>query len=232
MMKKRLISIVCLVAVMVSSFCVGLYAAGGKEEVKAWLRHDLNVEYNGVKQKMRDATGATVLPLTYNDSTYLPVRAVSNLLGVHVDWDGDTNTVLLGAKYDVTNFINAIEPYSASKSWAVTKEEDRKDKNIGGINSKSYITIGSRAEAYYNLEAYKNEVDFYFTELNFKVYNSGNEVEMIDVYIDGSLRNTICIEPKNIPAEEEINLKGVKQIQFVRQGDAGTPIYIIDAQLN
>ena len=207
MMKKRLISIVCLVAVMVSSFCVGLYAAGGKEEVKAWLRHDLNVEYNGVKQKMRDATGATVLPLTYNDSTYLPVRAVSNLLGVHVDWDGDTNTVLLGAKYDVTNFINAIEPYSASKS---------------------YITIGSRAEAYYNLEAYKNEADFYFTELNFKVYNSGNEVEMIDVYIDGSLRNTICIEPKNIPAEEEINLKGVKQIQFVRQGDAGTPIYIID----
>ena len=161
-MKKRLISIVCLVAVMVSSFCVGLYAAGGKEEVKAWLRHDLNVEYNGVQQKMRDATGATVLPLTYNDSTYLPVRAISNLLGVHVDWDGDTNTVLLGAKYDFSDFINAIEPYSASKSWAVTKEEDRKDKNIGGINSKSYITIGSRAEAYYNLEAYKNEADFLF----------------------------------------------------------------------
>ena len=231
-MKKRLISIVCLVAVMVSSFCVGLYAAGGKEEVKAWLRHDLNVEYNGVKQKMRDATGATVLPLTYNDSTYLPVRAISNLLGVHVDWDGDTNTVLLGAKYDVTNFINAIEPYSASKSWAVTKEGDRKDKNIGGIKSKSYITIGSRAEAYYNLEAYKNETDYYFTELNFKVYNSGNEEELIDVYIDGVLRSTIYIEPKNIPEEREINLKGVKQIQFVRQGDGGTPIYIIDAQLN
>lgn len=231
MMKKRLISIVCLIAVMVSSFCVGLYAAGGKEEVKAWLRHDLNVEYNGVKQKMRDATGATVLPLTYNDSTYLPVRAISNLLGVHVDWDGDTNTVLLGAKYDFTNFINAIEPYSASKSWAITKEVDRKPKNVGGEDVNSYITIGGKAEAYYNIDAYERKLDYNCNELRFKIYNSGNEDAEIAVFVDGVEKSTLFVRAKDIPHSEEINIGGGKQVQFVRTDESSAPVYIIDAMI-
>lgn len=39
--------------------------------------------------------GAPVLPISYNGTTYLPVRAMSYLLGLGIDWDGATKTVLI-----------------------------------------------------------------------------------------------------------------------------------------
>ena len=61
------------------------------------LSPDVTVKYNGVTQTMKDATGTVVYPVSYQGTTYLPIRAVSNMLGVAVDWDQATKTVLLGS---------------------------------------------------------------------------------------------------------------------------------------
>ena len=42
-----------------------------------------------------DVNGAAVDPFIYNDSTYLPVRAVSGALGLNVGWDDATSTITL-----------------------------------------------------------------------------------------------------------------------------------------
>jgi hypothetical protein len=39
--------------------------------------------------------GTPVLPISYNGTTYLPVRAMGYLLGLGIDWDGSTKTVLI-----------------------------------------------------------------------------------------------------------------------------------------
>ena len=44
----------------------------------------------------KDANGKTVLPITYNGTTYLPVRAVGTLLGTEINYDGATSSVLIG----------------------------------------------------------------------------------------------------------------------------------------
>lgn len=56
---------------------------------------DLHITHNGVEQVFTDVNGAPVLPLTYQGTTYLPVRAVAGLVGLRADWDADTATVLL-----------------------------------------------------------------------------------------------------------------------------------------
>ena len=43
-----------------------------------------------------DAKGNRVYPITYEGSTYLPVRAVAGLAGYEVNWDQATRTVDLG----------------------------------------------------------------------------------------------------------------------------------------
>lgn len=69
--------------------------ASGQEEIKAYLAPGITVKYNGEVQTLKDAAGNTVYPVSYNGTTYLPVRAVSNMLGVAVAWDQSTQTVLL-----------------------------------------------------------------------------------------------------------------------------------------
>ena len=63
--------------------------------------NDIKININGSKVLPKDANGNYVEPFIINGTTYLPVRAVANALGIQVDWDDDTNTVLLS--YNIYN---------------------------------------------------------------------------------------------------------------------------------
>ena len=64
--------------------------------IQATIATNITVKLDGEVQNMRDANGQVVYPISYQGTTYLPVRAVSNMLGLPVDWDSETNTVILG----------------------------------------------------------------------------------------------------------------------------------------
>lgn len=93
-MKKIYALLLCVV--MLVSFCAGALAVGNLEEIKAFLNYGITVKYNGEVKEITDATGVRTYPITYNGTTYVPIRSVSNLIGIPVDWDGANNTVLLG----------------------------------------------------------------------------------------------------------------------------------------
>ena len=65
------------------------------EKVNANLNKDIKIYYNQTAQTFTDANGVEVFPISYNGTTYLPVRAISNLFGAEISWDGATNTVAL-----------------------------------------------------------------------------------------------------------------------------------------
>lgn len=70
------------------------YATTGSQTVTVDYR-DIKVTYDGTTVELMDATGAPVEPFALNGTTYLPVRAVANALGLEVGWDNDTATVIL-----------------------------------------------------------------------------------------------------------------------------------------
>ena len=107
--RKALLTLAIAVALM-GAFTLGTKAADTLEAISAYLNYGITVKYNGETQSMTDANGAPVYPITYNDTTYLPVRAISNMLGVSVDWDPDTQTVLLGgAENDAVKYASVQE---------------------------------------------------------------------------------------------------------------------------
>ena len=64
-------------------------------DVAAEIRDDFTVVVDGVTRTFADANGKTVYPRLYSGSTYLPVRAVGELMGKTVAWDGGAGTVTL-----------------------------------------------------------------------------------------------------------------------------------------
>lgn len=97
---KRLMSL-ALALVMVLSLTVGASAAT-TQNIKVQLSPNITVKYNGEAQNMTDVNGNPVYPVLNGGTTYLPVRAVSGMLGIGVDWDGPTRTVLLNTSKKTT----------------------------------------------------------------------------------------------------------------------------------
>lgn len=99
-MKKEFKGFVAGVLVMAALF--GMIGTAGAVVGKMQANLDYNnikISLNGTQITPKDANGNVVEPFAINGTTYLPVRAVGESLGLDVQWDGNTKTVVLsGAK--------------------------------------------------------------------------------------------------------------------------------------
>lgn len=97
-MKKFLnkkISVKSLMILLVIIVSVAVALAAMPTQISALLSPNVKITYNGVLQTPKDVDGNVVYPINYNSGVYLPIRGVANILGIDVDWDNDTKTVLL-----------------------------------------------------------------------------------------------------------------------------------------
>ena len=92
-MKKRIGA-----ALFVLIFSLSVIAPAAASVVTTTLQvqyADIKIQVDGKQFTPRDVNGKVVEPFASDGTTYLPVRAVANALGVSVEWDGSTNTAIL-----------------------------------------------------------------------------------------------------------------------------------------
>ena len=85
--KKRAAALALVGVVAIGGMAAG--AAAARQYITAELRPDIALQLNGKNQTLSDSM------IAYNGRTYLPIRNVGDLLGLEVDWNNDTNTVIL-----------------------------------------------------------------------------------------------------------------------------------------
>ena len=68
---------------------------GVNQTITVNLNEDIKIYYNGEVQTFKDVNGKVVYPLSYQGTTYLPVRAISNLYDADIDWISETSTVVI-----------------------------------------------------------------------------------------------------------------------------------------
>jgi len=93
---KKALPLLAIVFTIAGSFMLGVQAASGSEPITAYVGYDIGVQYDGQSVTLKNANGERVFPILYEGSTYVPIRAISNLFGVPVEWDAATRSVLLG----------------------------------------------------------------------------------------------------------------------------------------
>jgi hypothetical protein len=94
-MSKKILKTLAITIGLVVLCSTCLYAGSQLQPIEADLNYGLTVAMNDKVVPLKDASGNTVTPITYNNTTYLPVRAISNALGVSVDWNQEYQCVLL-----------------------------------------------------------------------------------------------------------------------------------------
>src|SRR5665648_959624 len=68
--------------------------AGGQAQV--YLKPDVNIIVDGQEKIFCDVNNEVVYPIIYNGSTYLPIRAISALMGENIEGDAYSKAVLWG----------------------------------------------------------------------------------------------------------------------------------------
>lgn len=95
-MKKKLLVSLTVGTLMLASMGFGAYAATNLEEIKANLNKGISFVVNGKPWVPKDQSGNVQYAITYKGSTYVPLRAAGDALGVEVGWDGKNNRIYLG----------------------------------------------------------------------------------------------------------------------------------------
>lgn len=92
-MKKTILSLI--VVGMTLSGAAGVYAGSKLEKISAYLNHGITFKVNGAVQSLTDSNGKKLVPITYQNTTYLPVRVISNMAGINVQFDAASQQIRL-----------------------------------------------------------------------------------------------------------------------------------------
>lgn len=90
-MRKTILTAAAMIsaAIVLSS---GIAAAARTVNAALTFR-DITVTMDGAPLEIRDAYGNVTEPFIYNDTAYLPIRAIAEAVGLDVQWDGENNAI-------------------------------------------------------------------------------------------------------------------------------------------
>ena len=141
-MKKTFIKMLCITLALLIFGALTITANEQLKTISAYLNYAVDIMYNGEAQTMYDANGTQVYPITYNGTTYLPVRAVANLFGIGVDWDAKNNAVLLGEGAPNTNpeTTSTYDGYTVTKLPYTANDVTLNSVSISGTKASFNVT--------------------------------------------------------------------------------------------
>lgn len=97
--------------------------------------NNIKVTLDGAPVKLVDANGNPVEPFVISGTTYLPVRAVAGALGLGVDWDGSTQTVIL-------KHSGAVQPSNSQGSKPIESSSGMTTGQKNALNAaKQYLKV-------------------------------------------------------------------------------------------
>lgn len=220
-MKKKLLNFVLVVSLCVISVIGGAYAAANNETISAMLNREIKITYNGEVQTFKDVSGNVVYPISYNGTTYLPVRAVSNLVKLPVNWDANNNTVILGsAENNAVNLVDrehvapgTIDTYiiSDAEMLKFAGSDAVQEFNNGiAIDMKYYLNFNARYAMMFDVQGFK--------ELSFTVGAKGFDATLLVHNEKGETISSFDLKNGSL-VDKKINLNGVKKVGFTAKFD-------------
>lgn len=161
-MKKRNVAIL-LCVLFTTGLIAGAAAAGTFREITAQVRPDFTVKVDGEEKVFKSADGDVVYPIIHDGTTYLPLRAIGELMGKKVYWYEDEKLIEL--KEVITTVTDAdviIGGSDIPKDVVVKEEKEHKE-----VESKNFIgEEKARKIALKKAELKEDEVIFERTELD------------------------------------------------------------------
>ena len=200
----------------------------------------VKVYWDGVEKTLLDADHNKVEPIIYEGTTYVPLRAMSNLMGKTVDWDQSTLSVYVGGKP-----VGATTPLDKLDKSKINREETSIDTGTDArfrlkdeiIQCSNLLGGGFQYDSDYNIYV----LNCNYSRLVGKAVmpyievGSSDECDLIfySVENDGTEHEIKRYELKQTqaPVDVDVDLTGVTNLKIKWSAKSKTGIYLYDVNL-
>lgn len=216
-MKKK-VFVTIMASTIVASMATGAYGATKLQEIKAFLNPGISIKVDGVPTQLKDSSGLNIVPITYKNTTYLPVRAVSDALNIAVNYDSKSDTVQLGEKVDGTAISKGFNDMYHTKDPQFTnyKGKDYKEvfyDNASSNRSSSFMLYPKKQHQTLYLQI--AAIDEPIEKLTIKDSNNNVILKTVDV-----------INPEQELITVEVNVGGVDTLYVHADAKSGGKVFV------
>ncbi|MDI4649155.1 hypothetical protein [Cohnella hashimotonis] len=162
MMKKSVLG--AMVLGMTITGAAGVYAGTNMQKITAYLNSSIGIKVNGSAYVPTDASGNKLTPITYHDTTYLPVRALAGALDVQLTFDPKTNQVVITTAKPNTPPQSA-DLASIGYTTAQIKEIQTAFAAFDGFTTPYMPTLMAANDTYKQASATGDGVNFVFSHM-------------------------------------------------------------------
>lgn len=218
-----------------------------QQTVQAQLRPDFTIIVDNVTRAFTDANGARVYPLLYQGSTYLPVRAIGELMGKTVSWNGTTRTVTLTASGSggLVTDADTFNPATPTQPTTPTQPGNTQSGSYIGVERAKSIALAHAGLTSNQVTFVKSKLEFddgrWEYEIEFYTGNYGNYKEYdydIDAYTGNILSFDYDVESWAPPVQDtsgtgtQISLERAKSIALNHVGLSASQVRFVKARLD
>ena len=161
-MKKRAL-ILTAVAVCAASAVIGASTSSLIKNIQCQLRPDFTVVIDGVEQTFKDADGNVVYPVLYDGTTYLPVRAIGELMNKTVYWYEDEKRIELKSEGSTVTDADVIIPSGGSGTQSAA------DSASVSLDKAKEIAVSKAGFSVGDVNFTKNKIDYDNGRLEYEI---------------------------------------------------------------
>lgn len=157
------------------------FIPGEASLISALVNDEIVIRFNGDVQSFSDVNGRTVYPISYEGTTYLPIRAISNLYQADIQWDGEKNQITIGKAnlIETSGKVNEGIDTSDSKNFDYTKTYINNENHFAEINLEKL----SSGKVMFYLKGVKISGSSYFVKYPVVFEDGVGYCEQVDLYI-------------------------------------------------
>ena len=213
-----------VLGVLLTALVLGLgipaLASAGTKTAELFY-NDIKIRLNGKELLPKDANGNAVEPFIIDGTTYLPVRAVGNALGLNVGWDGETKTVILGNDPEHNQpaaWLGELEPFTGTASEEVVTDQQygsSSTANNGDTYDRVYKTTDGNGASYLLKGQYKRFTGDYYLS---KESKNDKTCRRLQIYADGKLIYTSATLTSGVePTHFDVDITDCYELRLVSQ---------------
>ncbi len=216
-MKKKTLAAILSVTI-VASMGTGAYAATKLQEIKAYLNPDVKIKVDGAPVQLKTGNGNALVPILYKDNNYIPARAIADALGVAVDYDQATRTVIFGEKIEGTALSVGFDNMYHTKDPNHTTYKGKDYKEAYFDDAK-----GNRSSSFMLYPKKKHQT------LQLQIAAIGEDIENLVVKDSGKnivLKEVSVIKVADGLTTVEVNIGGVDELYVYADAKKDGAVFI------
>ncbi|WP_458407311.1 stalk domain-containing protein [Anaerotignum sp.] len=200
---------------------------GKVKNVIVQVRKDFTIILDGKEQTFKTSSGKEIYPLLYDGSTYLPLRAIGQIMGKDVNWDNDTKTVTLtsdgftvtdadtfGEKKDTVTDADTFKDKDKTKDIGLEKAKENALQDAG-LKEKDVTFVTARVDYDDGRKYY--DVEFYYNGMEYDYEIDAESGRIVDFDKDFEGRMPVVKEEKK-ETTKEITAEEAKKIALKHAG--------------